>query len=59
MKKMRDRLVPGFLALTRPYWFSSERWIARGLLALLVVLMLTNTGALVLLKDGTSSGSVR
>jgi putative ATP-binding cassette transporter len=57
MKKFRDRLVPSFLALTKPYWFSEEKWLARGLLGLLVVLMLSNTGLLVLLNQQTGEFS--
>jgi len=33
------------------YWFSDDKWLARGLLALLVVLMLANTAANVLLNQ--------
>ena len=29
-----------FLAMARPYWVGEERWRARGLLALLIVLLL-------------------
>jgi len=57
MKKFRDRLVPRFISLTRPYWFSKEKWIARGLLGFLVVLMLSNTGLLVLLNQQTGEFS--
>jgi vitamin B12/bleomycin/antimicrobial peptide transport system ATP-binding/permease protein len=57
MKKFRDRLVPRFISLTRPYWFSKEKWLARGLLGLLVVLMLSNTGLLVLLNQQTGEFS--
>ncbi len=57
MKKFRDRLVPRFIRLTKPYWFSREKWLARGLLAFLVVLMLSNTGLLVLLNQQTGEFS--
>jgi putative ATP-binding cassette transporter len=50
-------LVPRFIALTKPYWFSDEKWLARGLLALLVVLMLSNTGLLVMLNQQTGEFS--
>ena len=33
-----------FLAMARPYWVGEERWRARGLLALLIVLLLAQTG---------------
>jgi len=32
-----------FGALARPYWFSSDKWLARGLLALLVLLLIGET----------------
>lgn len=42
-----------FRAIAVPYWFSEERWIARGLLALLVVLLLGQTGIDVLFNQLT------
>lgn len=33
-----------FLAMARPYWVGEERWRARGLQALLIVLLLAQTG---------------
>jgi putative ATP-binding cassette transporter len=53
MARFSKRLIPRFVTLTRPYLFSDEKWVARGLLALLVVLMLANTAALVLLNKQT------
>ncbi len=35
--------MPRFVALAKPYWYSEDRWIARGLLALLAILLLGNT----------------
>jgi putative ATP-binding cassette transporter len=37
------RLWARFWQIARPYWFSRERWIARGLLALLIVLLIGRT----------------
>ena len=37
-------------ALARPYWFSEERWVARGLLAAVVLLNLGLVGINVLLN---------
>ena len=31
-------------AVAKPYWFSEQRWVARGLLLLLVLLLLAETG---------------
>lgn len=50
MTRFRGRIVPRFVALTKPYLNSEEKWIARGLLGLLVLLMLANTAASVLLN---------
>ena len=57
MSRLNSRLVPRFLLLSRPYFFSDEKWIARGLLVLLVGLMLTNTAASVLLNQQTGEFS--
>jgi putative ATP-binding cassette transporter len=37
------KLFKRFAAIAKPYWFSEEKWKARGLVALLVLLMLTET----------------
>ncbi len=37
--------------LAKPYWFSEDKWIARGLLILLIVLLLGNTAFSVLLLE--------
>ncbi len=42
-----------FRAIAVPYWFGEEKWIARGLLALLVVLLLGQTGVDVLFNQLT------
>jgi putative ATP-binding cassette transporter len=39
------------VALAKPYWFSEDKWIARGLLILLIVLLLGNTAFSVLLLE--------
>lgn len=57
MSGFRRRLVPHFLALLKPYWFSKEKWTARGLLALLVICMLSNTATLVFLNKQTGEFS--
>ncbi len=51
MSRFRGRLIPRFLVLSKPYLVSEEKWRARGLLTLLVVLMLANTAATVLLNQ--------
>jgi len=42
-----------FRAMAVPYWFGEEKWIARGLLALLVMLLLGQTGFDVLFNQLT------
>jgi putative ATP-binding cassette transporter len=51
MSRFRGRLIPRFLVLSKPYLVSDEKWRARGLLTLLLVLMLANTAATVLLNQ--------
>lgn len=41
--RMRRRGLPRFVAMAKPYWFSEDKWIARGLLAPLVILLRGNT----------------
>jgi putative ATP-binding cassette transporter len=43
MQRFDRRFLYRFLAIARPYWFGEERWAARGLLLLLVVLLLGET----------------
>ena len=57
MARLNSRAVPRFLVLAKPYWFSDEKWLARGLLGLLVVLMFANTAALVMLNQQTGEFS--
>ncbi|HEY0984176.1 ABC transporter ATP-binding protein/permease [Schlesneria sp.] len=57
MSRLNSRLVPRFVSLSKPYLASEQKWVARGLLALLVVLMLTNTAASVLLNKQTGEFS--
>ncbi len=40
MTKPAKTFLPELWALTRPYWFSEERWAARGLLAVIIALNL-------------------
>ncbi len=47
------RLWRRFAAIARPYWFSEERWRARGLLLLLVFLLLGQTAFNVLFNQET------
>lgn len=45
-KRVRDfdrRLWQRFWKIAKPFWFGNERWVGRGLLALLVVLLLGRT----------------
>ncbi len=49
--RMRRWKLPRFIPLSKPYWFSDEKWIARGLLALLVALLLGNTAFAVFLNE--------
>ena len=49
--RMKRRGLPRFVALAKPYWFSEEKWIARGLLALLILLLVGNTSFSVLLLE--------
>ena len=48
---MKRRGLPRFVALAKPYWFSEEKWIARGLLGLLILLLVGNTSFSVLLLE--------
>lgn len=48
---MRHRGLPRFISLARPYWHSEDKWIAKGLLMLLVVLLVANTVFSVLLLE--------
>jgi putative ATP-binding cassette transporter len=47
------RLWRRFVTIARPYWLSDERWRARGLLALLVLLLLGQTAFNVLFNQET------
>ena len=47
------RLWHRFASIARPYWFSDERWRARGLLLLLVFLLLGQTAFNVLFNEET------
>ena len=49
--RIKRRKLPRFVAMAKPYWFSEEKWIARGLLALLVALLLGNTAFAVFLNE--------
>ena len=57
MARFNRRIVPKFIVLSQPYLVSDEKWMARGLLALLVGLMLANTAASVLLNQQTGEFS--
>lgn len=57
MSRLSSRVVPRFLILSKPYFASDRKWVARGLLAALVILMLTNTAANVLLNKQTGEFS--
>lgn len=47
------RLWRRFVAIARPYWHSDERWRARGMLALLILLLLGQTAFNVLFNHET------
>ena len=47
------RLWRRFVGIARPYWYSDERWRARGMLALLIVLLLGQTAFNVLFNQET------
>jgi len=47
------RLWQRFSTIARPYWFEDKKWQARGLLTLLVLLLLGQTGFAVLFNDLT------
>jgi vitamin B12/bleomycin/antimicrobial peptide transport system ATP-binding/permease protein len=53
MKTANRQLWQRFLDIAAPYWRSEERWHARGLLALLVLLLLSQTAFAVLLNEQT------
>lgn len=57
MARINTKFVPRFLVLSKPYFLSDQKWVARGLLVLLIVLMLANTAALVLLNQQTGEFS--
>jgi putative ATP-binding cassette transporter len=57
MARFNRRFIPKFVVLSKPYLFSDEKWLARSLLALLVLLMLANTAANVLLNTQTGEFS--
>ena len=40
MRDLTRNFLPALWALTKPYWFSEERWAARGLLAVIIALNL-------------------
>lgn len=43
MRRLERRVAGRFFAIARPYWFADERWAARGLLLLLVLLLVAET----------------
>ncbi|MGK7900001.1 MAG: ABC transporter ATP-binding protein/permease [Hormoscilla sp.] len=50
MNKFDWQLLKKFLAIAKPYWFSDEKWRARGILALLLLLSLSVSGLNVLIS---------
>jgi putative ATP-binding cassette transporter len=50
-KNFDSRLWHRFWTLAKPYWFQDERWIARGLLCLLILLLLGRTEFTVLFNQ--------
>lgn len=53
MVRFNRRLWQRYSAIAAPYWFGEEKWRARGLLALLVLLLLGQTGFSVLFNQLT------
>ena len=45
--------MPRFLLIAKPYWFSEDKWTARGLLVLLILLLLGSTAFAVFLNEQT------
>ena len=41
MKPSKSNLLREVWRIARPYWFSEERWVARGLLAAILAMNLT------------------
>jgi putative ATP-binding cassette transporter len=52
-KSFDRRLWHRFWQIARPYWFGNEKWAARGLLALLIVLLLGRTEFTVIFNQQT------
>jgi len=50
MDRFNLKLFRRFWAIAKPYWFGSDKWKARGLLLLLVLLLLAYTGLSVVLN---------
>ncbi len=50
MDRFNLKLFRRLWAIAKPYWFGEEKWIARGLLLLLVLLLLAYTGLSVVLN---------
>ncbi len=51
MARLDLTLFKRFWAIARPYWWSEEKWTARGSLVLLLLLLLSYTGLSVLLNN--------
>ncbi|MCM1981669.1 ABC transporter ATP-binding protein/permease [Lyngbya confervoides] len=51
MERFNLEVFRQFWAIAKPYWFSDEKWRARGLLLLVLVLSLAYTGLSVLLNN--------
>ena len=51
MPQINPRLVKRFINLAKPYWYSEEKWMARGLVALLVLIMVAETWFNVLFNE--------
>lgn len=51
MERINLRIFKRFWAIAKSYWFSDEKWKARGLLLLTVLLLLAFTGLSVLLNN--------
>lgn len=49
--KLKRWGLPQFIKLAKPYWFSEEKWTARGLLVLLLILLVGSTSLSVFLNE--------
>jgi putative ATP-binding cassette transporter len=51
MARSNSNVLKEAWAITRPYWFSEDRWVARGLLVAIITINLTDVGIIVRLNS--------